>query len=78
METHGMMGLTAVKGTGKSEVKEENSMKKMILGIALILFGFSMAYISVQADWGIMSLASLLSVFIGLFFSTSGFIEKDK
>lgn len=29
-------------------------MKKIIFGIALILFGFSMAYISVQAQWAIM------------------------
>ena len=53
-------------------------MKKMVFGIALILFGFGMAYISVQAQWAIMQLASLLSVFIGLGFSILGFIERDK
>ena len=53
-------------------------MKKMLFGIALILFGFSMAYISMQADWAIMQAVSILSVFIGLFFSIFGFIERDK
>ena len=64
--------------TDKSEVKEENGMKKMVFGIALILFGFSMAYISVQAQWAIMQAASLLSVLIGLGFSIFGFIGRDK
>lgn len=53
-------------------------MKKIVFGIALILFGFSMAYISVQGQWAIMPAVSILSVFIGLFFSISGFIEKEK
>lgn len=53
-------------------------MKKIVFGIALILFGFSMAYISMQARWVIMPIVSLLSVFIGLVFSIFGFIERDK
>lgn len=51
-------------------------MKKMIFGIALILFGFSMAYISTQAQWVIMQPVSLLAVFAGLLFAVWGFIEK--
>lgn len=53
-------------------------MKKIAFGIALILFGFSMAYISFQASWGIMQPISLLSVFVGLVFSIFGFIEREK
>lgn len=53
-------------------------MKKIVFGIALILFGFSMAYISMQAQWGIMQVVSLLSVFLGLFFSIIGFIAPEK
>ncbi len=52
-------------------------MKKILFGIALTLFGFSMAYISVQAQWTIMQAASLLAVFTGLFFAFWGFIEKE-
>ena len=51
-------------------------MKKILFGIALILFEFSMAYISVQAQWAIMQAASLAAVFAGLFFAFWGFIGK--
>lgn len=53
-------------------------MKKIVFGIALILFGFSMAYISFQAQWGLMQPVSLLAVFVGLIFSIFGFFEKEK
>lgn len=53
-------------------------MKKIVFGIALILFGLSIAYISVQAQWTIMAPVSLLSVFVGLGFSIFGFIEREK
>lgn len=62
----------------KSEDVEVNDMKKIVFGIALILFGFSMAYISVRGQWAIMYALSILSVFIGLLFSIFGFIEKEK
>lgn len=52
-------------------------MKKMIFGIALILFGFSMAYISAQAQWAIMHPVSLLAVFAGLLFAVWGFVKKE-
>ena len=52
-------------------------MKKIVFGIALILFGFSMAYISFQASWGIMQVVSLLSVFLGLLFAVFGFVAKE-
>lgn len=54
-----------------------NLMKKLIFGIALILFGFSTAYISAQAQWAIMQPVSLLAVFAGLLFAVWGFIEKE-
>ena len=54
-----------------------NLMKKPIFGIALILFGFSTAYISAQAQWAIMQPVSLLAVFAGLLFAVWGFIEKE-
>ncbi len=53
-------------------------MKKIVFGIALILFGFSIAYISVHAQWAIMQAVSLLSVFVGLIFAVYGFLEKEK
>lgn len=53
-------------------------MKKIVFGIALIMFGLCMGYFSVLSDWGIMQLASLLSAVIGLVFSIFGFIEKER
>ena len=52
-------------------------MKKMIFGIAMILFGFSMAYISAQAQWAIMHPVSLLAEFAGLLFAVWGFVKKE-
>ena len=49
----------------------------MLFGIALILFGFSMAYISAQARWVIMQPVSLLAEFAGLLFAVWGLIEKE-
>lgn len=49
----------------------------MIFGIALILFGFSITYISVQAQWAMMQASSLLTVFAGLLFAFWGFVEKE-
>lgn len=66
---------------GKLEFVEVNAMKKIVFGIALILFGFSLAYISAQAQWGkeiFMQVISLLSIFVGLIFSIFGFIAPEK
>lgn len=54
----------------------DDNVKKMVFGIAMILFGFSMAYISVQARWPMMQTASILFIFIGLGFAIFGFFEK--
>ena len=51
-------------------------MKKMVFGIALILFGLSMAYLSLQADWAIMQALSILPVFIGLVFQFLDLMRK--
>ena len=53
-------------------------MKKMVFGISLILFGFSLAYISVQTQLVIAQVVSILSVFLGLGFSFFGFIDEEK
>ena len=57
---------------------EVNDMKKIVFGIAVILFGLSIAYISTQAQWPIMQAVSLVSVFVGLGFSIFGFIVREK
>ena len=52
-------------------------MKKIVFGIALILFGFSTFYISVPAEWIVLQAVSMLSVLIGLVFSIVGYFGKD-
>ena len=53
-------------------------MKKIVFGIALILFGFSMAYISFEAWRGIMQPVSWVFIILGLIFSIFGFFEREK
>ena len=55
-----------------------NVMKKIVFGIALILFGLSMAYISALLELAITQVVSILPVFIGLLFSILGFISDEK
>ena len=64
--------------SNKSEFAEVNVMKKIVFGIALILFGFSTFYISMKAEWNILQVVSMLSVLIGLIFSIVGYFSDDK
>lgn len=52
-------------------------MKKILFGIALILFGFCLAYISVQGQWIYIQLPSLGISVIGLVYAICGFVEKE-
>ena len=52
-------------------------MKEILFGIALILFGFNLFYVSVQADWGGLDLIGLFVSIVGLVISIVGFIEKE-
>ena len=42
------------------------SIKKMLLGIALILFGFFLFYAFVLADWGILQVVGFFLPVIGI------------
>ena len=53
-------------------------MKKILLGIALILFGFFCFYVSVIADWDFVQLLGLLIPVVGLGFSIVGFLDKGE
>ena len=53
-------------------------MKKILLGIALILFGFFSFYVSVIADWDVVQLFGLLIPVFGIAFSIVGFFEDRK
>lgn len=53
-------------------------MKKILFGIALILFGFFSFYVSVIADWDLIQLLGLVIPVIGIGFSIAGFLDKDE
>lgn len=53
-------------------------MKKIVFGIALILFGFSMAYVSLVSWRGIVQPVSCVFIILGLIFSIFGFFEREK
>lgn len=53
-------------------------MKKVLLGIALILFGFYLTYISIYAEWPGVDLAGLCIAVAGLAVSLIGGLGKDK
>ena len=49
-------------------------MKKVLLGIGLILFGFNLTYVSINAGWSGIDVIS----FIGLVISLINGFNKDK
>ena len=53
-------------------------MKKILLGIAFIIFGFMCAYVAVQGEWRGVDIVGVISGVLGLAFSITGFFEKDK
>ena len=52
-------------------------MKKILLGIALILFGFNMTYVTVQAQWAGADAIGLCISIAGLVVSLIGVFGKD-
>ena len=52
-------------------------MKKVLLGIALILFGFNLTYVTVQAKWAGADAIGLCISVIGVVISLIGGIGKD-
>ena len=54
------------------------SVKKILLGIALILFGFMCVYVAVQGDYRGADIVGLFSGILGLVLAITGFFEKEK
>ena len=53
-------------------------MKKILLGIALILFGFNLTYVTIQAQWAGADAIGLCISVVGLVVSLIGGFSKDK
>ena len=52
-------------------------MKKVLLGIALILFGFNLTYIAVQAEWQGVDIFGLSVSIAGLALSLHSGLKKE-
>lgn len=52
-------------------------MKKILFGIALILFGFVCIFVALNAGWSGIDLLGLAICITGLIFSISGFTEEE-
>ena len=53
-------------------------MKQVLLGIALILFGFNLTYVSIEAGWGGVDLLGLGISVVGIVVSLIGGFRRDK
>ncbi len=53
-------------------------MKEILFGIALILFGFNLLYVSIHASLGGLDLIGLCLSVIGLVFAIVGVIGKEE
>ncbi len=53
------------------------SIKKILFGITLILFGFFTMYVSVYANWGIGQVFGLFLPVAGLVFAILGYTENS-
>ena len=53
-------------------------MKKVLLGIALILFGFNLTYVAIQAGWSGIDVVGLCVSVVGIVVSLIGGLSKDK
>ena len=53
-------------------------MKKIMFGIALMLFGFMCLYVATQSNWRGVDIVGVMSGIFGLATSITGFCEKEK
>ena len=62
----------------KCNVLKGKYMKKILFGIALILFGFYCTYISEIAHWGIVTIAGIIFSVAGILVSVFAVLGEDK
>lgn len=53
-------------------------MKKILYGIALILFGFFCIYIAALGTFAGIDTVGIVVALAGIYFATRGFIEKEE
>lgn len=52
-------------------------MKKVLLGIAILLFGFNLSYVAIQAEWSGVDMMGLCVSAVGLVVCLLGGLSRD-
>ena len=60
------------------EVAIMNSIKKILFGIALMIFGFGCCYVGALTDWTPAQVIGLISPVVGIGFAIAGYFEKEE
>ena len=55
-----------------------NSIKKILFGIALMVFGFGCIYLGALTNWIPAQVVGLISLVVGIGFAIAGYFEKEK
>ena len=54
-----------------------NSIKKILFGIALMIFGFGCVYVGALTNWTPAQVVGLISPIVGIAFAIIGYFEKE-
>ena len=55
-----------------------NSIKKILFGIALMIFGFGCVYVGALTNWTPAQVVGLITPIIGSGFAVIGYFEKEE
>ena len=55
-----------------------NSIKKILFGIALMIFGFGCIYLGALMNWTPAQVVGLISPVVGIGFAIAGYLEKEE
>ena len=55
-----------------------NSIKKILFGIALMIFGFECVYVGALTNWTPAQVVGLITPIIGIGFAVIGYFEKEE
>ena len=69
---------TNLKQLWNDEVLIMNSIKKILFGIALMIFGFGCVYVGALTEWTPAQIVGLISPVVGIVFAIAGYFEKEE
>ena len=69
---------TNLKQLYTDEVMVMNCIKKILFGIALMIFGFGCVYVGALTNWTPAQVIGLITPIIGIGFAVIGYFEKEE